>query len=274
MTDTEPATDPRVRVELDPGGVLRVTLNRPGKRNALDNPSWEALGTAFGERARQDDVRCVVLRGAGSSFCAGLDRAVLFNLGSGGGSGDDIRTHGPLLQAVVDSIAECPRPTLAVVSGACLGAGMALLLACDLRIAAADAFFSMMEMRYAFVPDLGHVHRLQREVGAARTREILYVGERFDAERLVAWGVLNQVVPPAELDLAAVRWEERLRQAPPLAVRAVKRLLQDHPGGVDGAASQRDALAANAGGLIGGEDFREGVAASIEGRQPDFRGRS
>lgn len=271
MTDANIATAPPVRVELE-AGVLRVTLNRPAKRNALDNASWDALGMAFGERAHQDDVRCVVLRGEGSTFCAGLDRSVLFSLGSGPGGGEDIRTHGPMLQAVVDSIAECPRPTLAVVQGACVGGGTAIMLACDLRIAAADAFFAMMEMRYAFLPDLGHVHRLQREVGMARAKEFLYTGERADAATLERWGVLNEVVPLGELDAAAARWEERLRQAPPLAVRAVKAVLHAHPGGIDGAASQRGALEANAAGLIGSEDFKEGIAASLENRAPSFTG--
>jgi len=90
---------------------------------------------------------------------------------------------------------------------------------------------------------------------------------------LERWGVLNQVVPLSELAQTASRWEERMRLAPPLAVRAVKRILHEHPGGVDGEASQGAALEANAAGLIGGEDFREGVTASIEGRAPDFRGR-
>jgi enoyl-CoA hydratase/carnithine racemase len=270
MTDSNAATTDAVRVEVDDGGVMHVTLARPQVRNALDDATIVALGRAFGERAHASDVRCVVLRGEGKAFCAGLDRGTLASLG---GDMDRVREHGPWFQSVIDSIADCPRPTLAAVQGACVGGGVALLLACDLRIAASDAFFSMMEVRYAFVPDLGHVHRLQREVGMARAKEFLYFGERLDASALAAWGVLNQVVPPPELDTATARWAERLREAPPLAVRAIKRILHAHPGGVDGAASQRDALETNAAGLLGSEDFREGITAATEGRPARFQGR-
>jgi enoyl-CoA hydratase/carnithine racemase len=271
MTESNTKTAAPVRVELDEGGVLRVTLDRPQVRNALDDATITALGEAFGERAHADDVRCVVLRGEGPSFCAGLDRGLLASLG--GQDASPVREHGPMLQGVIDSIADCPRPTLAVVQGACVGGGVALLLACDLRIAASDSFFTMMEMRYAFVPDLGHVHRLQREVGMARAKEFLFFGERLEAATLGEWGVLNQVVPAPELDTAAERWTERMRDAAPLAVRTVKRILHAHPAGVDGAASQREALEANAGGLLGSDDFREGLTSALEGRKPRFQGR-
>ena len=271
MTDSNVQTQAPVRVELGDGGVLHVTLARPQVRNALDDATITALGEAFGRRAHADDVRCVVLRGEGPAFCAGLDRGTLASLG--GADMDHVREHGPWFQGVIEAIAECPRPTLAVVQGACVGGGVALLLACDLRIAASDAFFAMMEMRYAFVPDLGHVHRLQRDVGMARAKEFLFFGERLSAPTLGEWGVLNEVVPPTELDVTAERWAERLRMAPPLAVRAVKRILHAHPGGVDGAASQAEALEANAAGLLGSEDFREGLTSAMEGRPPRFQGR-
>lgn len=263
-------TAPPVRVELDSSGVLHVTLDRPRVRNALDDATIDALGHAFAVRALAGAVRCVVLRGEGPAFCSGLDRATLASL-----AGDSARVleHGPRLQSVVGAIEDCPRPTLAGVQGACLGGGMALLLACDLRVAAADAFFSLMEMRYAIVPDLGQIHRLQRDVGMTRAKEMLFFGDRFDAACLHGWGVLNQVVPAPELDTAVDRWAQRLTEAPPLALRAAKRILHAHPGGVDADGSQRDALEANAGGLVASADFREGLASAMEARQPHFEGR-
>lgn len=258
------------RVEVDDDGVLNVTLARPRRRNALDWDTFDALGTAFGDRAHRADVRCVVLRGEGPGFCGGLDRGILATLG---GSEQDVETGGVRLQAAIDAMEACPRPTLAVVQGACVGGGMALLLACDFRIAASDAFFSMMEMRYAFVPDLGHVHRLQREVGLARAKEAIFFGGRLDAPQLCAWGVLNEVVAADELDVTAARWIERMRCAPPLAVREAKRIMQADPGGQDGTVSQREALRINGEVLLRSDDFREGLTASMEGREPRFRGR-
>lgn len=270
MSDTN-AEVPPLRTELTAQGVLRVTLDRPQRRNALDEASFTALEEAFGTRALADDVRCVALRGAGPAFCAGLDRALLGGLA--GRAPSDILATGTRLQGVLDAIERCPRPTLAVVQGACVGGGMAVLLACDLRIAAADAFFSMMEMRYAFLPDLGHLHRLQREVGLARAKELLFFGDRADAATLHAWGVLNEVVETVALAATAERWETRCAAAPPLAVRELKRLLLAHPAGVDGAGSQLAALRVNAAALLASADFREGLSAAAEGRPPQFRGR-
>src|SRR5438309_716303 len=155
------------RMELDDRGVLTVTLSRPEQRNPLDVEAWRVLGEAFGERAHTPGVRAVVLRGEGDSFCSGLDRSLLVQV-AGGGNGQRVDIDAGTLQGTIDAIDSCPVPTLAVIQGACVGGGLALMLACDLRVAADDAFFVMMEMRYAFLPDLGHIPRLLREVGMAR----------------------------------------------------------------------------------------------------------
>ena len=257
------------RIDAD-GPLLRVTLSRPEQRNPIDIEVVSVLAEAFGERARAPRVRAVVLRGEGPSFCSGLDRGLLGALA--GRDAETIIEEGARLQAVFDAIAECPVPTLAVVQGACVGGGMALLLACDLRIAAGDARFSMMEMRYAFLPDLGHVHRLQRDVGMARAKEFLYFAGTVEAATLREWGVLNEVVDPGALDAAAAHWEQRCASAPPLAVAAVKRLLHSDPAGADGAASQRRALEENARTLLRSGDFREGLTAAMERRPAAFRG--
>src|SRR5437588_12565361 len=141
------------RAELDTErGVLTVTLSRPEHRNPLDEQVFAVLAEVFTTTVHDPAVRVVVLRGEGSSFCSGLDRGIL--AGIGGQGPDAVRSKGAELQAIFDAIEASPRPTLAVVQGACVGGGMALLLACDLRIAAGDAHFSMMEMRYAFLPGL------------------------------------------------------------------------------------------------------------------------
>ena len=259
------------RAELDADrGVLTVTLSRPEHRNPLDEQVFAMLAQVFTTTVHDPAVRVVVLRGEGKSFSSGLDRGILAGIGAEGP--DSVRRKGAELQAIFDAIEASPRPTLAVVQGACVGGGMALLLACDLRIAADDAHFSMMEMRYAFLPDLGHIHRLQREVGLSRAKRLIYLAEDVDAATLAGWGVLAEVVLLDRLEAAAHSWTERLAAAPPLAVAAAKRLMQADPGGADGAASQRAALEANASGLLGSADFREGLAASMERRPPRFKG--
>jgi enoyl-CoA hydratase/carnithine racemase len=262
-----------VTVELREGGVLDVTLNRPGVRNALDSECFPIVGEAFGVRAHQKDVRTVVLRGGGEHFCSGLDRNLLAALA--GAQPHDVQTgsgEGVQWQRALMAVEECPRPTLAVVQGACVGGGVELALACDFRIASFDAHFSLMEMRYAFLPDLGGIHRLQREVGLARAKAFVYFGGRVDAETLHAWGVLSEISDREALESTALRWAERCRSAAPLAVAAAKRLMQRDPGGADARASLDEAIRANVDHLLRTADFREGLASAMERRAPQFRG--
>ncbi|TMD10408.1 MAG: enoyl-CoA hydratase/isomerase family protein [Chloroflexi bacterium] len=259
------------RMELDDRGVLTVTLSRPEQRNPLDVEAWRVLGEAFGERAHTPGVRAVVLRGEGDSFCSGLDRSLLVQV-AGGGNGQGADIDASLLQGTVDSIDSCPVPTLAVIQGACVGGGVALMLACDLRVAADDAFFVMMEMRYAFLPDLGHIPRLQREVGMARAKEMLFFADRVPAATMERWGVVNEVVPRAGLDEAAARWTARCAATPPLAIAHLKPLMLTDPAGADVTEGQRSALEANLRLLLHTRDFREGLAAQAERRAPNFAG--
>ena len=262
------------RMDLDHRGVLTVTLSRPEHRNPLDLEAWRVLGEAFGDHARRPGVRAVVLRGEGDSFCSGLDRGLLIQVASSasGGNGQRIDIDAGTLQDTIDSIDSCPVPTLAVVQGACVGGGLALMLACDLRVASQDAFFVMMEMRYAFLPDLGHIPRLLREVGMARAKEMLFFAERVPAVTMERWGVINEMVPRADLDEAADRWAARCAATPPLAIAHLKPLLLADPAGADVEEGQRSALAANLGTLLRTRDFREGIAAQAERREPHFAG--
>ena len=266
--DTASATA-SARIELAGDGVLSVILSRPRHRNPLDESAFATLRDAFGERATRPEVRCVVLRGEGDDFCSGLDRTLLAGIAeSGGGS----RERGEELQLILLAVESCPRPTIAVIQGACIGGGVELMLACDFRVASDDAWFSLLEMRYAFVPDLGGIHRLQREVGLSRAKEAVYFGDRVDAETFARWGVLNEVVYRIDLDECAARWTRRCVEAAPLAVTAAKRIMQQHPCGADAARSLSEALDVNMTSLLRSADFREGLAAALERRPPHFRG--
>ena len=261
------------RIELDDRGVLTVTLSRPEQRNPLDVEAWQVIGEAFGDRAHHRGVRTAVLRGEGPSFCSGLDRSLLAQVAQGrGGDGRRVEIDASTLQETVDAVERCPVPTLAVVQGACVGGGVALALACDLRVAADDAFMVMMEMRYAFLPDLGHIPRLLREVGMARAKEMLFFADRVPAATLERWGVVNEVVPRDALEEAAERWTARCAATPPLAIAHLKPLLLADPAGADVTEGQRSALEANLHTLLRTRDVREGLAAQMERRPPRFTG--
>jgi enoyl-CoA hydratase/carnithine racemase len=259
-----------VTVELGERGVLTVTLSRPEVRNALDEECFRIVGEAFGDRAHQPDVRAVLLRGEGQHFCSGLDRGLLAALASHDGAANpDV---GVSWQRALLAVEDCPRPTVVAVQGACVGGGTELALACDFRLATEDATFSLMEMRYAFLPDLGGIHRLQRDVGLARTKEFLYFGDPLDAATLEEWGALNEVVSSDGLDDAAQRWARRCAGAAPLAVAAAKKLVQRDPAGADREGSLHEAITANVNHLLRSQDFREGLASAMERRPPRFTG--
>ena len=259
-----------VTVELGEDGILAVTLSRPEVRNALDRDCFRILESTFGGRAHQKDVRAVVLRGEGQHFCSGLDRSLLAALAAGGG---DLESgEGEAWQRALLAVEDCPRPTVAVIQGACIGGGVELALACDFRIAAEDASFSLMEMRYAFLPDLGGIHRLQRDVGLARAKEMVYFGDRVDAATMERWGALNEVASLDGLGDAGRRWARRCATAAPLAVAAAKRLMQRDPTGSDRQAHLGEAITVNLSELLCSQDFREGLTAGMERRPPRFTG--
>jgi enoyl-CoA hydratase/carnithine racemase len=266
--DTLPATQ-SAHSDLDDRGVLTVTLSRPRHLNPLDEGVFAVLQDAFGRQALQRDVRTVVLRGEGEHFCSGLDRALLTGIAPSETSGDERGKH---LQSIFAAVEACPKPTLAVIQGACIGGGVELMLACDFRVASDDAHFSLMEMKYAFCPDLGGMHRLQREVGLSRAKEAVYFGDRIDAATFERWGVLNEVVPRAQLAECAARWTERCASAAPLAVTAAKRIMLADSAGRDGPSSMAEALRENLTNLMRSDDFREGLTAAMERRPPRFRG--
>lgn len=266
-----PSPDARsaARVDFD-DGVLQVVLCRPHWRNPLDLEAFSLIHDVCTTRALDDDVRVLVVRGEGDDFCSGLDRRLLVALASGEGLDHEAARA---MQDALVALETCPRPTICVVRGACIGGGVELALACDIRVASTTARFSLMEMQYGFLPDLGAIHRLLRDVGLTRAKEMIYFGEPVPAPVLATWGVLNEVVEDGDLDACAGRWVERCLAAPPLAIRAAKRLLDEDPAGLDRTRSLADALHENEERLLRSADFREGLTAALERRRPRFSGR-
>jgi enoyl-CoA hydratase/carnithine racemase len=238
MTTPPVSVDPAVlaagavRAELE-GPVLTVTLDRPEARNAQTPATWRALA-AVGE-ALPPEVRVVVLRGAGASFSAGLDRAMLAPGGiPGEPSLTDLVTAGE--ERTVAAVAEYQRAftwwrrvgavTVAVVQGHAVGAGFQLALACDLRVLADDARLSLREVQLGLVPDLGGTRPLVELVGPARALEIAATGRWVDAAEAARIGLANAVVPADALDDAVRDLVAALIAPPAGAVRAVTALVR------------------------------------------------
>lgn len=213
-----------VTLDVDPDGVATLLLDRPAKRNALDRAMLESLGAAVGQLAARDDVRVVVVRGAGGTFCAGADIA------------DWVGIPGPVAaelsglgRDVFAALAALPVPSLAVIEGSAIGGGLELALACDLRVAAADAVLGLPETRLGNLPSWGGVPRLTAVAGLGVARQLLLGGEMVSGARAAELLVVGAAAPPGGLDALVRTTVERLLAADPAALALAKQVLGGPP---------------------------------------------
>jgi len=219
----------RLTLEREPP-VLRVWLDRPEKRNALDTRTLEEVERLFTGLARDFETRVVVLGGRGPSFCGGADLGAppgSERMGASSGATPRERRHASQLGLRAARAVERAEPlTLARVHGHAVGGGFVLALACDFRIATEDASFHVPEVELGVPLTWGGVPRLIHEVGAARAREILLRCDRFDGRRAEAWGVAHRAVPAPALDAEVEAWVARLAAMPEVAVHMTKTQLR------------------------------------------------
>ncbi|MBM4253012.1 MAG: enoyl-CoA hydratase/isomerase family protein [Deltaproteobacteria bacterium] len=253
------------------GSTFEIVLNRPDKRNAISLELWHELDAALKEANRASGVRCIVMRGEGKGFSAGIDLSTLTQLGDGYGADwlSKMRLITADIQAVVNRLERSELPTIALLHGFCLGMGMELALACDFRIGTSDLKMGLPEVHLGIIPDVGGTTRLVKLVGAARAKEIIMTGRQLDAAYLERVGILNQVVEPAQLTDAGKAMESELSKGAPLAIGMAKRV-------IDGMIDQDRGLSLEAwaqAALFQTADFREAAAAMSERRPPRFSGK-
>jgi enoyl-CoA hydratase len=248
-------------------GVAVLTLNRPGRLNAIGSDTIELLERALDDVEKNRTVRALVVTGEGRVFCAGADITELDRLG---GANDFAR----FVQSLTDCfgrLARLPQPSVAAIDGLALGGGFELALSCDLRIAGERARFGVPEVRLGLLPAATGTQRLARLLPAAVAKHLLMTGEQLSADEALAWGLVNRVVPTGEVVGAALELARSLGSAPPLALAAAKRLVDD--GGelpfAHAVGLERDAVAL----LFDTDDRKEGVAAFLAKRAPVFTGR-
>lgn len=248
-------------------GIATITINRPERRNALDAEHYALLSAAW-RRVRDDDaIRVAIVSGAGDqAFCAGADLKSF--IGAPPGLSALMRTQEDQL---LNRGIELWKPVVAAVNGYCLGGGMTLLLATDLRVCAESAVFGLSEVQRGVFPANGGTQRVAQQLPHAIAMEMLLIGDKFDAATAQRWGLVNQVVPAAQLMDAALRYARRLAANAPLAVQAAKELaLRSRD--VDLAAGLRmEQLFLRI--LQGSDDVQEGTRAFAERRAPAFQGR-
>lgn len=251
----------------DADGIRRITVNRPDKLNALNAATLDALQAAFDAAATDDAVRVVVLTGAGpKAFVAGADIAEMADLRPT--EGRDFSLRG---QRLMRSIETMPKPVVAMVNGFALGGGLELAMGCHLRIAADTAKVGQPEIGLGLIPGFGGSQRLLRLAGRAATLELCLLGAPVTAERALQLGIVNRVVPAAELEAETLKVATQLAASAPLALRATLDVV--NIGGECGIEEGLQYETAQFGLMFATDDMREGTRAFMERRKPTFTGR-
>jgi enoyl-CoA hydratase/carnithine racemase len=251
------------------GRVARVTLERPEARNALTLGMKQALAALVPALGADPRVGCVLLTGAGGSFCAGGDTKLMAREGRPA-SPEERKRQLRWEHATVAALFELEKPTLAALPGPAAGAGFSLALACDLRIAAESAFVTAAYLKLGLSGDYGGSWFLTQLVGPAKAREIYFTGDRIDARECLRLGIVNRVVPDADLPREALALAQRLAAGPPIATRYMKENLNRALG-----ESLRACLDAEAERMVQSattQDYLEAVRAFQGKRAPVFRG--
>jgi len=259
-------TESVLQVE-DRGAVRVIRVHRPDKLNALNAATLDALHAAFDAAASEPAVRCIVLTGSGpKAFVAGADIAEMNGLSPV--EGRDFSLRG---QKMMRRVEKMPKPVIAMVNGFALGGGLELAMCCHLRIAADTAKVGQPEINLGLIPGFGGTQRLLRLAGRAATLELCLAGAPIDATRAQQLGIVNRVVPAAELDAETMKLAEQLANAAPLALRGILDCI--NVGGECGIEEGLEYESAQFGLMFATQDMREGTTAFLERRKPAFTGR-
>src|SRR5215470_3691305 len=247
-------------------GVASITLNRPDKRNAISYELIDDLIAAL-KQAADSTAQVIILTGAGTAFCAGMDLDNLKQLL--GRTQEQNLKDSETMALLFRTLYDFPKPTIAAVNGAAIAGGTGLATLCDFTVAAPDAKFGYTEVRIGFVPAIVSTFLL-RQVGEKIARDLLLTGRLFDAQEALRIGLINEIVPQEKLLDRARELAAQLIENSPVSLMYTKRLLSDHAkADLD---SQINAAVRENAGIRATADFREGIASFLEKRKPKWTG--
>lgn len=256
--------------------VAHVQLNRPEKANALNQQLWEEIQLAMEAFDAEANVRAIVISGAGKHFCGGIDLSMLMAMRASiqddceGRMRENLRQEIIKYQSAFTAIEKCRKPVLAAIQGACIGAGVDLITACDMRYAAEDAYFSVKEVDMGIVADVGTLQRLPRIVGEGHAREMAFTCRNVSASEAHEINLVNRLFPDAEtMRTEVLALAHEIAAKSPLSVRGSKEILnysRDHS--VE--ESLRYVATWNSAMLLS-EDMMEAMQSQVEKRAPNFK---
>ena len=251
------------------GATGWIVFDQPARRNAINDAMWRGIAPAMQRFDDDPEVRCVVFRGAGTAaFSAGADISEFESTRSNEAA---VGQYDDLLDRVLHAIQGSLKPSVAMISGYCLGGGVEVALACDLRYCSASSQFGVPAARLGLAYNVEGHKRLLETVGHARTREIMFLGRRYRAEQALAMGLVHQVLPDAELEPFVTEVLQTLSENAPMSIANTKTILEEYAKsvGVPDHARMRAAMERCA----RSEDYKEGRRAFMEKRKPQFKGR-
>ncbi|MGH1488334.1 MAG: enoyl-CoA hydratase-related protein [Acidimicrobiales bacterium] len=255
-------------------GVAVITMDRPERRNAMTDDMLSGLALALADVETAEDVRCVVLTGAGGAFCAGGDvKGFAEGDGAGGGASSwDVGVHEQRISHHKTSgvLYNMPKPTLAAIPGAAAGAGLSLALACDMRIASDSAVLTTAFARVGLAGDYGGTWFLTQLVGPAKAKELYFLPERMDMATALDLGIINQMVPADDFEASWQGMAARLAAGPPIAYRYMKENINRSVTGELGTTLDLESTHHRHTGQT--KDHKEASQAFVDKREPSFQG--
>ncbi|MEM6570526.1 MAG: enoyl-CoA hydratase-related protein [Planctomycetota bacterium] len=248
------------------GDLVRLTIERPEVMNCLSFPTLRRFRTVLEELRGDLSIRCILITGAGErAFCAGADLKERKTMPA-----ERVPEFVRNIRGLMDDVAAMPQPTVAVVGGFAFGGGTELMLACDLRIAAEEATFGLTETTLAIIPGAGGTQRLPRLIGASRAKDLILTGRKLDATEAERIGLVNRVVPRADLETAARELADTIASNGPVAVRAAKEAIDR---GTQAPIDEGLAIEATCyDKVLPTQDRLEALAAFAEKRRPNYTG--